>query len=54
MNLLLNRGDALLVERFCYSHALEAQFVPRGLELVPVPMDEQVRLSTGTETRKEV
>ena len=48
VNLLLNRGDALLVERFCYSHALEAQFVPRGLELVPVPMDAQVRRPTIT------
>ena len=42
MTLLLNRGDGLLVERFCYSHALEAQFKPRGLELLPVPMDTQV------------
>ena len=39
--LLLDRGDALLVEEYSYSAALESTFAPRGVRLVPVPMDAE-------------
>eukprot|EP00798_Chlamydomonas_sp_ICE-L_P018251 gene18251-24704_t len=50
INLLLNRGDPLLCEEFCYSHALEAQFVPRGLQLVAVPMDSEGLMPTALDS----
>lgn len=41
LDLLLERGDPLLVEEFTYSHALEAQLMPKGFDLIPVAMDDQ-------------
>ena len=30
LDLLLERGDPLLLEEYTYSHALEAQLIPKG------------------------
>lgn len=39
MALLLDRGDSLLVEEFCYPHLLESVAVPKGYAPVTVPAD---------------
>uniref|UniRef100_A0A383VSP6 Aminotransferase class I/classII large domain-containing protein n=1 Tax=Tetradesmus obliquus TaxID=3088 RepID=A0A383VSP6_TETOB len=36
---LLNPGDAVLLEEFTYNHHAEAHLLPMGCELLPVPMD---------------
>ncbi|GBF96915.1 hypothetical protein Rsub_09920, partial [Raphidocelis subcapitata] len=41
LDLILERGEPLLVEEYTYSHALEAQLLPKGYELIPVPMDSE-------------
>ncbi|KAI8473556.1 MAG: pyridoxal phosphate-dependent transferase [Monoraphidium minutum] len=41
LDLLLERGDPLLLEEYTYSHALEAQLMPKGYELLPVAIDEE-------------
>jgi DNA-binding transcriptional MocR family regulator len=41
MALLLNAGDALLVEEFTWSHATESIFGPRMYDMLPVKLDRQ-------------
>ncbi|KAL6762781.1 pyridoxal phosphate-dependent transferase [Haematococcus lacustris] len=40
-SLLLDPGDWLVIDQYSYSHAIETIFLPKGLRLLPVRMDEQ-------------
>lgn len=40
MQLVMNRGDAFLVEGFAYSHLLEGVSEPHGYQPLAVPIDD--------------
>ncbi|GAB4823401.1 hypothetical protein N2152v2_010447 [Parachlorella kessleri] len=41
VSLLLDRGDSLLMEEYTYPHMLECVAAPKGLNVVPLPIDQQ-------------
>lgn len=47
MQLVMNRGDAFLVEGFAYSHLLEGVAEPHGYNPLAVPIDDDGILPDG-------
>jgi DNA-binding transcriptional MocR family regulator len=41
VSLLLDRGDSVLMEEYTYPHMLECVAAPKGLHVLPLPMDAQ-------------